>query len=403
MIFALASLSWLIFAMAALPLAVLSYELLAGLWAGRADKSGGAMPSCAVLIPAHDEEGGIAATLTALKAVAPEELRIVVVADNCSDATAENARQCGVEVIERHDTNARGKGFALAFGRDHLARSNPPEVVLVLDADCRLHKGSVEALAKTAHEKQVPTQAINLIDGDLKAAAMVQVSSFAMLVKNLLRTRGMQRLGGAALLTGTGMAFPWSLIVDAKLATSSIVEDLALGVEFAREGHPPLLLSSAHVRSAPADMRDALAQKTRWEHGFLQTLRSSALPVFFGGLRRFSLSEILLGLHLMVPPLALLLMLSGLAQILLIGAAWLGSSFFAGAAWNAAIVPMLALAGLLGLALTLIFIGWLIAGRPFLSGKSLLSIPFYIIWKLPVYLSFLKGPQALWNRTPRRP
>src|SRR5690606_23836952 len=198
------------------------------LWPSRrAQAAAPGVAQVAILIPAHDEAAGIAATLAALSNGIPPGTRVLVVADNCSDETARLAREAGAESIERHDPEARGKGYALAFGRDHLARAEGavPGVVLVLDADCRLLPGSVTALADAASRYGVPVQAINLIEADLSAPPMVQISSFAMLVKNLYRSRGMQRLGGAALLTGTGMAFPWKLFAGADLATGSIVED----------------------------------------------------------------------------------------------------------------------------------------------------------------------------------
>jgi cellulose synthase/poly-beta-1,6-N-acetylglucosamine synthase-like glycosyltransferase len=239
----------------------------------------------------------------------------------------------------------------------------------------------------------VPVQAINLIEGDLSAPPMVQISSFAMVVKNLYRSRGMQRLGGAALLTGTGMAFPWKLFAGAELATGSIVEDLAFGIAMTREGHPPRLVEEAGVRSAPAGMADALAQRTRWEHGFLQTLRRQAFPLLLGGLRRGSRAETLLGLHLIVPPLALLLMLAAVALILQTAMFLLGGS----------LAPLIALGSLTGLALTLVALAWLVGGRPFLSTAALLRAPLYVLWKLPLYAKFLRKPEAIWTRTPRRP
>ena len=47
---------------------------------------------------------------------------------------------------------------------------------------------------------------------------MVQLSSFAFLVKNLVRQRGLQRIAGKVHLTGTGMALPWRLFDQADLA-----------------------------------------------------------------------------------------------------------------------------------------------------------------------------------------
>lgn len=388
----LTGLAWVLATAMAVPLAVLAIELLAGLRPRRYQRSTRNAGTAAVLIPAHDEAGGIAATLAALREVAPPGTRILVVADNCSDETASAARSAGAEVVERDDPVHRGKGFALAFGRDHLAASTPPAVVVVLDADCRLAAGSIAALSREALARHAPVQAINLIEPDLAAAPMVQISSFAMVVKNLFRSRGMQRLGGAALLTGTGMAFPWPLFARADLATGSIVEDLSLGIEMTRAGHAPYLVEDAHVRSAPAAMGDALQQRQRWEHGFLDTLRRRALPVLVGGVKRGSLRETLLGLHLLVPPLALLLALAGMALALLAGLAAVGAST----------VPFLALASLVAVVVILVAIAWVVGGRPFLTGGALLRAPFYILWKLPIYVGFLRKPQAAWTRTPRQ-
>lgn len=390
----LTAIAWLLALVTALPLAVLTMELIAGLLPSRRRAAPPRAASTAVLIPAHDEAGGIGVTLAALQEVSPPGTRILVVADNCTDDTARIAREAGAEVAERHDPARRGKGFALAFGRDHLAAgTNPPEVVIVLDADCRLSSDSLAALSREALVRGTPVQAVNLIEPDLATPPMVQISSFAMVVKNLFRSRGMQRLGGAALLTGTGMGFPWPLFAKAELATGSIVEDLSLGIEMTRAGQAPYLVEDAHVRSAPAAIGDALQQRRRWEHGFLDTLRKQALPVLWGGVKRRARREILLGLHLLVPPLALLLALGVVTAAVLFGLAVLG----AGSA------PAITLLTLLGAVLVLVGAAWYLGGRAFLTAGALMRAPLYILWKLPIYAGFLRKPQASWTRTPRQP
>lgn len=163
-------------------------------------------PQLAILIPAHNEGSIITQTIAVLRENVPPQTRILVVADNCSDNTADLARKAGAEVVERSDDSNRGKGFALAFGRDQLA-NDPPDCVIILDADCTLAKGTAAKLASTAIGKSVPVQATNLIYSAAQASPVVQISNFAMLVKNLVRQRGMTRLGGAALLTGTAWPF----------------------------------------------------------------------------------------------------------------------------------------------------------------------------------------------------
>lgn len=391
----LAGTGWLLTAVVGAPLSVFACELLAGLWPSRKGSAASVPANIAVLIPAHDEAAGISPTLAALFEEVPAATRVLVVADNCSDATASLAREAGAEAIERHDPNARGKGYALAFGRDHLALADEkvPDVVIVLDADCRLLPGSAAALAEAALRLGAPVQAVNLIQADLAAPPMVQISSFAMLVKNLFRARGMQRLGGAVPLTGTGMAFPWKLFAGADLATGSIVEDLSLGIAMTRADRQPRLVEAAGVRSAPAALGDALAQRTRWEHGYLKSLVGQALPVLSGGLRRGSLGEVLLGLHLAVPPLALLLLLAAVALTLQVILAVLGGG----------VAALVVLAAVTAIALTLVVAAWLGKGRAWLSGAALLRAPLYVLWKLPLYARFLRKPEASWTRTPRRP
>src|SRR5205814_7029145 len=88
-----------------------------------------------IVVPAHNEEAILAERLSALRDAAEGQAQILVVADNCSDSTAEIARQIGVDVVERENEVLRGKGFALDFARRELER-DPPDVVLIVDADC---------------------------------------------------------------------------------------------------------------------------------------------------------------------------------------------------------------------------------------------------------------------------
>src|SRR3954463_5963475 len=71
----------------------------------------------AVVIPARDEEGAIEEALASLDAVdyPRERVERIVVADNCSDATAETAARAGATVWARSDDAAGGKGAALEW------------------------------------------------------------------------------------------------------------------------------------------------------------------------------------------------------------------------------------------------------------------------------------------------
>src|SRR5205085_6347229 len=83
-------------------------------------------PRVAVLMPAHNEAAGIAASLATVTPQLVAGDRLLVVADNCVDDTAAVAAAAGAEVVQRRDTTRRGKGYALGFGLRHLA-PDPPE------------------------------------------------------------------------------------------------------------------------------------------------------------------------------------------------------------------------------------------------------------------------------------
>ncbi|HEY2902141.1 MAG TPA: glycosyltransferase, partial [Polyangia bacterium] len=116
----------------------------------------------AVLIPAHNESAQIAATISDVIDNLKGTARIVVVADNCSDDTALVAAAAGATVIERHDPERRGKGFAISFGLRHLD-VDPPQAIILIDADCRVAAGSLQTLAELALRHQRPVQAEYLL------------------------------------------------------------------------------------------------------------------------------------------------------------------------------------------------------------------------------------------------
>lgn len=384
--------SWALAGAVSVPCLVLSAEIACGLAAGADDRPAPQAASLAVIIPAHDEAAVIEPTLQSLGAVAPAGTRIVVIADNCSDGTADLARRCGAEVIERHHAVNRGKGYALAFARDHLASGDaPPDVVVVLDADCRLAPGSLERLASACLSGGRPAQARNLLAAAPQASPLVQISSFAFMLKNLVRARGLFRLSGAITLMGTGMAFPWALFATLPLASGHLAEDMELGVDLIRRGQGALLVTAAEVTSPPAAEGDTLEQRKRWEHGFLSVALRQALPLLGEGIGKLRPALIALGMDLLVPPLALM------AAMILGTALVLALAMLAGAS----ALPVRYFAGVAALSGVMVLVAWLAYGRRLLSPAALLRVPLYIMWKLPLYLRFLKGRETRWVRTRR--
>lgn len=345
----------------------------------------------AVLIPAHNEAAGLGRTLVSLQRQQRRQDRIVVVADNCSDATAQVARSAGAEVVERFNATQRGKGYALDAGLTYL-RDCPPAVVIFMDADCEPSPGSLAQLAHHALHRGRPVQAHYRFEQPAQRQLKGSISTFAIKVKNFVRPLGLQRLGAPCLLTGTGMALPWDVALAVNVASGHIAEDMKWGLDLALVGHPPTFLATATVTSRlPSEDRAAKTQRTRWEHGHLQ-LMGEYLPKLLGqSLRQGRLDLLALGLEMAIAPLSLLVMawVGGMGITLLFGVST--------QVWWPLMGSLVAGGCLLGA----VILAWARFGRSDISLHQLGMIPLYILWKLPLYLAFVVRPETQWIRTQR--
>lgn len=388
---------WILLAAAAIavvPFIVLSFEAFASLFPQRRHKLSKERPRCAVLIPAHNEEAGITATIRNVRLQLSPGDRIVIVADNCSDATAEVARRAGAEVAERCEPDRRGKGYALEFGMNHLA-DDPPAVVVIVDADCELGPRALEALVRQVEATSRPAQGIYELDAPRDCDPRRRLSAFAVLIKNEVRPRGLDRMGLPCLLTGTGMAFPWSALRSVHLGSGNIVEDMKLGVDLAIAGHAPQMCPSARVASAVAPDHDStMKQRTRWEHGHVQTLLTQVPRLVAAGIFRGRPALIGLAFELAVPPLSLLA-LAWLTMLTLCLVWW---QAFDGSWAPSLILSVGGITAGVG-----IFLAWAKFARRTLPMFTLVSAPLYIVWKLPIYLKLLAGREKKWVRTARSP
>ena len=375
-----------------IPILTLALEVIASLPARKGQRGLEAdRPSLAVVVPAHNEAGLIGETIRAILPQLFATDRLIVVADNCSDETAAVASAAGAGVIVRNDSTRRGKGYALDFAVRHLTAS-PPDVVLIVDADCRVEEGCLDRLARACAATSRPVQALYLMHAPADAGLTGRIAAFAWILKNRVRPTGLGRLGLPCQLMGTGMAFPWQRIARADLASGHIVEDLKLGVELAREGSPALFCPEARVASDfPSSAEGFKSQRTRWEHGYLSVLLRDAPSLLARSLTKGNLPLFALGLDLCVPPIALL--------VLLTGAVWLAAALiyaFAGSA-----TPLLLASVELVLLACCVLLAWARYARDVISGATLAFAPIYALAKIPLYARFLVARQMDWVRSKR--
>ncbi|HXY02004.1 MAG TPA: glycosyltransferase family 2 protein, partial [Terriglobales bacterium] len=345
------------------------------------------------LVPAHNESSGLLPTLADIQKQLHPGDRLLVVADNCTDDTADVASAAGAEVIARHDPARSGKGYALDFGVRHLASSDPPEIVIVIDADCRLADCTIDRLATACASTHRPVQALDLMTGPAESKINHQVAEFAWRVKNWVRPLGLSALGLPCQLMGTGMAFPWDVIRSTNIGSGQIVEDLEIGLNLALAGMPPLFCPAAVVTSSfPVSVVGAERQRRRWELGHIAMILKSVprlLPKAFAN-RNWCLLGLVLDLA--VPPLSLLaLLIAGMSALIM-------SAAFFGFAWAALIISTASLVAFI----TAVCLAWAKWGRDVLPLRAVFSIAPYVFMKLGLYRKIVSADaNAEWVRTDR--
>ena len=384
-----------------LPAAVFFAQSLLGSLSNRKTKRlpSGKRPSVAVLIPAHNEANVIQKTLEEIRPQLHELDKLVVVADNCTDTTAKVASSMKAEVIRRFDNEHRGKGFALHAGLTAL-QDDPPEVVVFIDADCRVEPHCISLLANAAKKYQLPIQASYVMHLPPNPTIQDRISAFAVITKNVVRPNGMRRMGMPCLLTGSGIAMTWDLTQKVQFDGADNVEDMRISIDLALAGSGPRFCPAAHVTSPlPQSVAAADSQRTRWEHGHLRTIRSQSPRLIAAFLKRPSLRVLATLLDLCVPPLSLLVV----SYAVLAAMAIVGACFSSSLLSVPTVKSPLVWVPLSGLFLILAGCGsaWLSHGRQFLRPTDLKGAPSYLFTKLSRFISFVRQPEDRWIRTSR--
>lgn len=349
-----------------------------------------------IVVPAHQESSGVLRTLHSLQreTAGCPHTRTVVVADNCSDDTAAVARAAGVEVLERHDTERRGKGHALCFAFDALADA---DWFIVIDADTDVEPGFLSAMRAAMTPDAAALQCRYGVRDPLLTMRNT-LADVALGGWNVLRPRGRAALGLSCGILGNGFALSRATLQAVPYSAHSIVEDVEYHHLLVRAGLAVRWVDAAQVRGdMPEPGPAASQQRARWEGGRLRLLLEQA-PALLRGMvgGRWRLLDPLLDLLLL--PLAWHLSLLVVAALLALAAMQLGGSFMGAGTW-------LVLAGV-GLFTVVVHVGVALvligAGRHHI--RALLGVPAYVVWKLRLASATWRASRrhALWVRSERR-
>ncbi len=259
-----------------------------------------------IVVPAHNEEQYIAATVRSLRAIdyPSDRFRVLVVADNCSDATAERARAAGATVLERNDRTKRGKGYALEHAFAQVLADAVADAVVVVDADTEVTPNLLRAFTARFGAGASAVQAAYGVRNP-EASWRTRLMHIALSAFHDVRSLGRERLGVSCGLRGNGMGFRASVLKEVPHDAFSIVEDLEYGIRLGRAGHRVEYVDEARVLGEMvATEKESRSQRTRWEGGRWRFAKEQGLPLLREAFTKRDRVLLDLAADVLVPPLS---------------------------------------------------------------------------------------------------
>ncbi len=337
----------------------------------------------AVIVPAHNEEALIGRCVRSILASRPRLAEVLVVAHNCSDNTALEAKNAGARVLVLNETSQSGKGCALHHGFS-TAITEGVEAMLVMDADSVASANFIDAARSRFTAGAQAIQCRYEIETP-NPTRRAQLMNLAFLGFNVIRPRGRERLGFSAGLFGNGFGMLRDVLEKIPYEARSTTEDLEYHLMLISAGIRVEFVNEAQVTSeAPTSAAGTTTQRARWEGGRLRMMKQWS-PRLVG--------KVLCGqLRLMEPLLDLL---------------GLPLAFEVGLLTIAFCLPVVWLRIYAAAALAVIAAHVMVAaaaGRDFWGAmRALLTVPLYVLWKLCMFRRIWRASRAdtPWVRTSR--
>ncbi len=343
-----------------------------------------------VIVPAHDEAAGIRETIASLQRLdwPGAQYRIVVVADNCTDATAAISRQAGAIVLERQDLTRRGKGYALAHAFTWSRAAGIAGAVVVVDADSVVSSNLLASFAARIAEGEVALQAHYGVSNAMDSWR-TRLMAIALGAIHKVRSRARERLGLSCGIRGNGWCVTHALLDKLPYRSFSLTEDVEFGIELGLAGHRVAYCDESVVNGEMVTgERAARSQRQRWEGGRIALIRAKVPALIRAAIARRSWVCLDLALDLLVLPLSYV----AINVVAIIAIAALDPAGFRTVLLTAGLVDLFSLAAY-------VCRGWVLSGIGIVGAWDLLRVPGFLLWKLLIIR--LHAKPNTWIRTKR--
>lgn len=274
-------------------------------WRSKKRAASGYWPSVSILIPAHNEEVGIAATMQSVLDTNYPNLELIVVNNGSTDGTHREVMRfiAGYKKIPRKFPafikygRLIGAGKAQALNRGLFKARG--EIIATIDADSIMDKRALKNLVKHFSHPQVAAVAGNVVIGNRKKSiGLIQQLEY---LYGFYFKRADALLNAVYIVGGAAAAYNKQVIVDLGGFDETIItEDIELSTRLQDHGYHVRYATDAIVYTeGPSDFLGLRRQRLRWKYGRLLTFYKYR-HLFFSFKRRhnFYLSFLILPIAL---------------------------------------------------------------------------------------------------------
>ena len=268
------------------------------------------------IIPAHNEEAVVANLVNSLKAqnYPKKLLDIYVIADNCTDNTAEVAKKAGAIVYERFDSTKKTKGYAMQwFLKQKIEENADYDAFCVFDADNVAMPDFIKNMNKKLCQGEEVVQGYR----DIKNPTDNWITAgYALFYWTMHRFYHLARynVGLSPLLNGTGFMVKFDIIKPNGWQTETLTEDIEFSLINMCEGRKLGWATDAVVfDEQPTDFKQSWTQRMRWSVGHIQCFKIYTKQLAKNAIKNRKLVTFdgflyLMGMPLLVVTLSLLLL-----------------------------------------------------------------------------------------------
>ncbi|EPY2277358.1 glycosyltransferase family 2 protein [Clostridium sporogenes] len=291
---------------------------LFGIYRKKNNKNIGDKTKFALIVAAHNEELVIGNIIESLKMMDYDKklYDIFVIADNCTDKTADIAKKKGAIVRERFDKKRRGKGYALEWMFNIIFKMEKKyDAIAVFDADNLVHKNFLKEMNKKMCKGYKVVQ--GYLDSKNPEDTWITGSySIAFWTTNRMFQLARYNLGLSSQLGGTGFCIDTDILKELGWGATCLTEDLEFSCKIILNGYKVGWAHDAIIYDEkPLTLAQSWRQRKRWMQGFADVSSRYFFKLMKKAIKSFNFTAFDCALYSIQPFVAILLGLSAIISL----------------------------------------------------------------------------------------